>query len=219
MQLARFLFLLLATSVSAIYFDVVEGVGRCFLEELPPDTLVVGNYVNRNWDTIDPNNRNVMRASNGNPLTRLVVTTTDAGGAHVMRYEMVDKGRFAFTAMNPGEHKICIQSTSSDFNGAQRTWKIDLDFEWGEEATDYSEIAKQEHLSAIEVEVRKLNDKIRDIRKEQDYQKKLEAVARDKSESVNERVAWVSILQTAVIAAIGVFQVYRLSSVIRKRRE
>jgi len=206
-------------SVSSIYFDVVEGVGRCFLEELPPDTFVVGNYVNRNWDTIDPNNRGAVQAANGRPLTKLVVTATDAAGNQVVRHEMADRGRFAFTAMNQGEHKICIQPSTSEWNGVQRTWKTELDFEWGEEATDYSEIAKQEHLSAIEVEVRKLNDKIRDIRKEQEYQKKLEAAARDKSETVNERVAWFSILQTAVIAVIGVGQVFRLSSVIKKRRE
>jgi hypothetical protein len=39
------------------------------------------------------------------------------------------------------------------------------------QATDYEQVAKQEHLSSIEVQVRRLNDRIRDIRSEQNYQR------------------------------------------------
>jgi hypothetical protein len=57
-----------------------------------------------------------------------------------------------------------------------------LDIETGESATDYEDIAKQEHLSGslgqfwlivlvLEIEVRKLNDRLRDVRAEQNYQR------------------------------------------------
>lgn len=47
--------------------------------------------------------------------------------------------------------------------------KFFLDIEIGEGATNYEEIAKQEHLSALEIFVRRLNDRVKDIRAEQNY--------------------------------------------------
>ena len=41
----------------------------------------------------------------------------------------------------------------------------------GEMAIDYNEVAKKEHLTGVEISIRKLNDKIRDIMKEQAYQR------------------------------------------------
>jgi hypothetical protein len=35
-----------ASVSSALYFHVVEGQQRCFIEEVPGDTLIVGNYKN-----------------------------------------------------------------------------------------------------------------------------------------------------------------------------
>lgn len=102
----------------------------------------------------------------------------------------------------------------------------------GDAAQDYGEIAKQEHLSAIEVEVRKLNDKVRGVRNEQDYQKvrtcllplvahaqdlalrssqKCEEKFRDMSESTNSRVMWWSILQTVVLVMSGLWQIRNMT--------
>ena len=35
-----------ACSVHALYFHVTEGQQRCFVEEVPGDTLIVGTYKN-----------------------------------------------------------------------------------------------------------------------------------------------------------------------------
>lgn len=49
--------------------------------------------------------------------------------------------------------------------------RLDLEINVGEMAIDYNEVAKKEHLTGVEISIRKLNDKIRDIMKEQAYQR------------------------------------------------
>jgi len=90
--------------------------------------------------------------------------------------------------------------------------------DYGEAATDYTELAQHEHLSAIEVEIRKLNDKIRGIRSEQAYQREREEAFRNTSESTNARVMWWSILQTIVLLVSGVWQIQRLKAFFKLKK-
>lgn len=76
-----------------------------------------------------------------------------------------------------------------------RAQRVDLTLSVGEMAVDYTEVAKKEHLTELEVEIRKLNDKLRDIMKEVEYQRKREEEFRNTSESTNSRVQWWSIAQ------------------------
>jgi hypothetical protein len=48
MRLAATLLLaaLTARAADALYFYLAEGEARCFIEEVPPETLIVGNYKN-----------------------------------------------------------------------------------------------------------------------------------------------------------------------------
>jgi len=111
----------------------------------------------------------------------------------------------------------------------------------GEQATDYEELAKLEHLSgeslerlvgsksdqfalllvvvvmiAIEIEIRKLNDKVKMIRSEQNYQRAREEEFRDSSESINSRVLWSSILQSVLLVAVAIWQATRLKSFFKQ---
>lgn len=133
-------------------------------------------------------------------------------------HETVEEGRFAFTTLVDGEYSICLQTNTTSWYGTVRKFRFHMDFEVGEHAKDYNTIAKQEHLSAIEVEIRKLNDKIRGIRAEQDYQKKREEVFRDISESTNARVMWWSLAQTAVLLISGLWQMSRLKVFFKQKK-
>lgn len=72
---------------------------------------------------------------------------------------------------------------------------LDLSLTVGEMAINYEEVAKREHLTELEVEIRKLNDKLRDIMKEVHYQRGREEEFRATSEGTNARVQWWSIAQ------------------------
>jgi p24 family protein alpha len=117
------------------------------------------------------------------------------------------EGRIAFTSHMAGEHKICFRTSH---NQANRDLRLDVDVQQGEHAIDYDELAKMEHLTAIEVEVRKLGDRVKGIRAEQSYQRQREAEFRDLTESTNSRVLWWSIGQTTLLVVAGVYQVLRM---------
>lgn len=61
--------------------------------------------------------------------------------------------------------------------GYKRT--IDVDYDIGAEALDYSKIAKAEKLQPLELELRKLEKVVQEIWDEMEYLKKREAKMRD----------------------------------------
>lgn len=97
--------------------------------------------------------------------------------------------------------------------------KVDLSINVGEMAIDYAEVAKREHLTDLELEVRKLNDKAKDVLNEMKYQKDREARFRDTSESSNGRVMWWSLFQMAVLVVAGVWQVMYMRDFLQKKKD
>ena len=88
----------------------------------------------------------------------------------------------------------------------------------GETGIDYAEVAKREHLSELEVEMRRLNDKLKDLGKEQLYQRERELAFRATSESTAARVKWWSLFQTAVMLAAGLWQIYHLRTFLKSKK-
>jgi len=201
--------------VHGVYFDLLEGQRRCFIEEVPEDVLVLGKYVSMDHSKLNLNAQGYVEP---NHYAGIIATVTDPRSEQLLSHVMGGEGRFGFTSIVGGEHLICLATNTTSWFGQTRTFRIQLQLDIGEAAQDYSEIAKQEHLSAIEVEVRKLNDKIRQIRSEQDYQKVREERFRDTSESTNSRVMWWSIAQTIVLLAAGAYQLTNLKGFFKTKK-
>jgi hypothetical protein len=148
------------------------------------------------------------------------VEVRDPRSSLVFEHEMVESGQFGFTSSVSGEHSLCILSLSSggSYYGGARVFRVQLQLDFGDAAEDYSSIAKAEHLSAIEVEVRKLGDKLRGIRAEQDYQKLRESEYRDRSEAVNSSVLYWSIAQTLLLVGAGLLQLYLLTRFFKSKK-
>ena len=137
----------------------------------------------------------------------------------ILTHDMTQEGQFGFTSSMSGEHVICcLVSASPEYYAGSKTYRVELVLDYGEEAIDYAQLAKTEHLSAIEVEVRKLNDKLRAISHEQQYHKAREIAWRDQSESNNANVMWWSIGQTVVLVAAGLMQLYLLTKFFKSKK-
>ena len=137
----------------------------------------------------------------------------------IVTHQMTQDGQFGFTSSISGEHVICCLVSPQPYQYAgSKTYRVQLVLDYGEEAIDYAQLAKSEHLSAIEVEVRKLNDKLRAISKEQEYHKAREIAWRDQSESVNANVMWWSIAQTVVLVGAGLVQLYLLTKFFKSKK-
>jgi len=127
-------------------------------------------------------------------------------------------GSFGWTSVVGGEHSLCMSTDSVSFMGQARLFRMELSIDYGEAATDWTELAQHEHLSAIEVEIRKLNDKVRLINSEQGYQRGREESFRNTSESTNSRVMWWSIFQTIILLLSGFWQINRLKTFFKQKK-
>lgn len=65
-------------------------------------------------------------------------------------------------------------------------------------------------MSEIAAKVRDLNQKLEDIRREQQYQREREADYRDLSETTNSRAVWYSIAQIVVLLVTCTWQLRHL---------
>jgi hypothetical protein len=196
---------------------------------VPKDTLVLSTY--RCPDVVNDHEPEVK------------VTVKEAHTNNVIVDQNIHKeGKFVFTSHVGGEHQICFSTVSKSFFGGSGKrhvrlnsfflpsahqhsdciWncvqRVHLRIDMGEAAVDYDAVAKTEHLSAIEIEVRKLIDKLSQIRQETVYQREREEEFRNTSESTNARIAWFSLGETLLLVFSGLYQVFHLKTFFKGKK-
>jgi len=208
--------------VSGTYFKLAEKQQRCFIEEVPTNFVVLGKYnayeISGEARAQQPHFRGAPAGTLANSVPAkedglgIRITVKDPEGNPFTEKTGGLAGRFAFTSRVGGEYVICVQTNTSRWFGSARQLAFHLDLVNGVQANDYDEIARVEHLSSIEVSLRRLNDRVAVIRAEQSYQRAREAAFRDLSEEINERVAWWSLCQILILVGAGMWQIYHLRS-------
>jgi len=209
--LGSILFLVFLHFGSALYFHIGETERKCFIEEVPDETLVVGNY---KCQLFDPNTGGFMPSS---PGIGMHVEIRDPEDKVILSKVYSSEGRFSFTSHHPGEHVICLYSNSSRwFAGGQL--RVHLDIQVGEHAIDYQNVAQKEKLSELQLRIRQLMDQVEQITKEQNYQRYREERFRSTSESTYSRVLWWSLGQTAILITMGIWQMRHLKSFFEAKK-
>ena len=179
-----------------------------FLRTVPEDTAVQASYANLDRDMLGV-------GSDGHPTT-IHVTVTDPDKQVVLSHEAQRKGVVAWTSSKEGEHVVCVSVQNNNKSG--RKFRFGMTFKQGKTEKDYATMAKQEHLSAIIVEIRKLSDRVVARQQEQEYQRHLEEKFRDESEAMNVKVIYWSIFQLVVVLGSSAFQIYRLRSFFKTKK-
>ncbi len=87
--------------------------------------------------------------------------------------------------------------------------RMHLDIVIGDAKPDHSE-TNRGHVTDLAERVRQLNAKVRDIRREQQFQREREAEFRNLSEQVNTRAVYWSALQFVVLIATCTWQLRHL---------
>jgi hypothetical protein len=144
------------------------------------------------------------------PSTGIRIAVSDPAGKVILSKMAADAGRFAFTSQVGGDHRICLVTNTTHWFAPNQKLKFHLKLDVGDSAIDYAAVAKKEHLTALEVSVRKLNDRVKMLIAEQDYQHQREMEFRDLSESTNARVLWWSLAQTTLLLVSGIWQIRHL---------
>jgi hypothetical protein len=190
---------------SGLYFHLGETEKKCFIEDIPEDTMVVGKYKVELFDRLQ--NRYLptisgfgMRVDVKDPTSNIFLSRVYAA-----------EGRFTFTSHMAGEHVICLYSNSTAWFGGSQL-RIHLDLRVGEHTNDYTEIAAKDKLTELQLRMRQLLDQVGQISKEQNYQRTREERFRQTSESTNQRVLWWAVAQTLIFLIIGFGQMRHLKS-------
>ncbi|KAK7755995.1 emp24p/erv25p-related protein [Diatrype stigma] len=210
--------LLLSTVAQALYFYIDGTQPKCFFEDLPKGTLVVGHYEAQEWDD------NVRGWAKHDGISIYISVDELFDNDHrVVSQRGSASGKFTFSAAEAGEHRICFTPSSSS---GRQNWlsvlspnggiKLQLDLAIGE--TSEIESSDKTKLEDLVTRVRDLNSRLQDIRREQVFQREREAEFRDQSETTNSRVVRWMVIQLIVLGATCAWQLSHLRSFFIKQK-
>ncbi|KAG6896267.1 hypothetical protein C0993_008607, partial [Termitomyces sp. T159_Od127] len=193
--------LLLAVSARALHFYLDANQKRCFIEELPTDTVVEGTYRALEWS-------DAAHAYATNPELGIIVEVVESEHGDVLvKTTGPPEGKFTFTSHDAGDHSICLATNYTSWFSHTHI-RLYLDIVVGTTKPDVEQ--DRTHVSGLAAKVRDLNLKLEDIRREQQYQREREADYRDLSEATNARAVWYSIAQIIVLVATCAWQLRHL---------
>ncbi|OJD18892.1 hypothetical protein AJ78_01147 [Emergomyces pasteurianus Ep9510] len=206
--------LTLSTPVHSLYFYIQPRQQKCFFEELPHGTLIVGTYKAE----VFKQETNSYTSDPGLTLTITVDETFD-NDHRVVFQRGGDNGRFTFSAADAGQHKLCFTPDT----GAASGWlsgpsavKLTIDMAIGE--TSKIESEDKSKMEDMAERVKHLNSRLQDIRREQVFQREREAVFRDQSEATNARVVRWTLMQIALLSITCAWQLSHLRSFFIKQK-
>jgi len=196
-----------------VYFFIGEKEKKCFIEELPEDTMVVAKY---NAMLYDKKTNDYVGSS---PGMGMHVEVRDPDGKIILSKTYGSEGSFTFTTHTPGEQQICIHSNSSKWSlFAGGKIRVHLNIQIGEHTNNYSEIAAKDKLTELQLRVRQLLDQMDQIQKEQSYQRIRETRFRATSENTNRRVLYWSVGQFLVLVIAGIWQMKHLKGFFEAKK-
>jgi len=201
--------LCLVTYANALHFYLDANQKRCFIEELPSDTVVEGHYKALEWS--QEQNKYVE-----NPELNIVVEVTEQPSGHVVvKTNAPLDGKFTFTSHESGDHAICLSTNYASWF-AHTHIRMSIQIAVGATRPDVEK--DRSHISELASKVRDLNIKVEDVRREQQYQRERERDFRDTSELTNSRAVWYSLAQIGVLLATCLWQMRHLKEFFQDRK-
>lgn len=176
-----------------MYFYIENASPKCFYEELPKDTLVVG--LSPGWPSpfiyMSPLISNLPLSGHykaeqynaasssfavSNDLSVVVTVDETFDNDHrVVSTKGGSTGKFTFSAADSGDHRICFTPShpgaSGWLSGGQLAGGIKLTLDMAIGETSMIESTDKGKISEIVQKVRDLNARLQDIRREQVFQR------------------------------------------------
>jgi hypothetical protein len=190
--------------------------GKCFGVELASPDLIHVSYHLLDFEVLNENSK-----------VQFVVGNLDGAPEQVTYHGQGKLGDFSHKAATAGQKQICVSVISNlpagdpqaqlATGGAapQRMW---LDIQIADEAVDYEDVANQEHLTKIELEMRKLNNHVKNVADQVSYREKRENQFMTTNASSQSRLMWWCLFEVAILVFISVVQLFGLKSMYRKKK-
>ncbi|KAG0346257.1 emp24p/erv25p- protein [Podila humilis] len=189
--IALLVLLSILPSVFGLYFYLEGSEQKCFLEELPKETMVTGDYTAEEWS--EEHKRFIVNKD----IVLEIVVELMPSGERVYSHKLAPSGRFQFTSTDAGQHAICLfTSTAGWFSSTKLKTTLDLQIR---DMLDEASELPDGSIGEMAQRVRDLNQKVGEIRREQWYLRDHEKNFRDKSESTNSHAVTWTIVQLVVL--------------------
>uniref|UniRef100_A0A3Q3VSH8 GOLD domain-containing protein n=1 Tax=Mola mola TaxID=94237 RepID=A0A3Q3VSH8_MOLML len=173
-------------SISSLHFHFGDGEWRCFTEEIPADTTLIGEVYRTRWDGDHGDEDPAANHDLG-----VFVEAKDPDDELALSRRYGSEGTFTFTARKAGRHQICLQPRSSQRPlSAGGPLTLQLVIHAGKATNNYAQIAADTQLTEMQLRVRQLARQVQRILRELHYQRLREKRFRDVSHSTNMWIYW-----------------------------
>lgn len=210
------------------HYYASHGSRKCFYKDLTQGTVLVGRYRIEIWD-LDTNSYITPR-DKIDTGTLIDVEEVFDSDHRVVHQRGLASGQFTFGALASGEHRICITPKSFykkkwlDGGGGNPNAFKDSKFDEARVTlnfliTDGTALdGPRKVYRSLEASVGVLNDKMVDIRREQQFIREKESQFRDLSERTNERVVRWLVIQLGALLIACIFQLIKLQTFFVKEK-
>jgi hypothetical protein len=202
------------TFVNGLSFHMGETEKKCFIEDLPEDTLLTGRYKLELWNE---QTRSYIAAASSSGLGVLVDAANPFGESILHRLYSAE-GRFTFSSRDAGEHVVCLHTNSSAWFGGSLKLRVNLEFITGESGNSDDTEKHQAKLTDLHLRIKQLLEQVHSVTKEQNYQRQREERFRHLSESTSSRVFWWSFVQVSALLLVGLWQARHLRSFFEAKK-
>jgi len=160
-------------------------------------------------------------ASGNDQRVDVEIKEREGGNVYLNKKHIDGETRLAVTAQREDDVGVCFKNTLDQSAASKSRGRhvriVDLDVDIGADAVDYNAIANQDGLSALEVEMRKLEGVVSEIMDELGYLKERESRFTSTNESTNVRVQNFSLFTLFALICLGVWQILHLRAFFRRK--
>ncbi|XP_074283076.1 transmembrane emp24 domain-containing protein p24delta9-like [Silene latifolia] len=189
----------------SVRFDLPSGSKKCITEDIKRNSMTVGKYT-------------IVNPIEGRPLPdsyHISVRVTSPLG-HNYHYKVAaDTGTFAFTTANTGDYLTCFWAPYYN-----PPFKVSIEFEWkvGIDAKNWHNVARKGQVDLLDIELRRLYDKVKSIHDEMFYLREREAEMQKLNRSTKSNMAIFSLFSILIVVFVAALQLcYLKEYFIRKK--
>ncbi|EKX47513.1 hypothetical protein GUITHDRAFT_137302 [Guillardia theta CCMP2712] len=199
---------------SAVYIKLREKQTKCFIENIVKNEVVLLIYRSPDQAALPANEAAVQN------FVGVKLVASSASGT-VFESKLDKEGRLAFTSSEDGDHNLCFRlflsfvlaalalySTltrmgSIDGQTLGQDFRVYIQIQLGTAGENNDALLRRDHLSSMELRVRKLSDEISRVQEQQRYFKQRESRFYETTKSTHERAQWCSIMQIVAMIVIS----------------
>mmetsp|Transcript_7755 Transcript_7755/g.26173 ORF Transcript_7755/g.26173 Transcript_7755/m.26173 type:complete len:223 (-) Transcript_7755:351-1019(-) len=178
---------------SAVYIKLREKQTKCFIENIVKNEVVLLIYRSPDQAALPANEAAVQN------FVGVKLVASSASGT-VFESKLDKEGRLAFTSSEDGDHNLCF---SIDGQTLGQDFRVYIQIQLGTAGENNDALLRRDHLSSMELRVRKLSDEISRVQEQQRYFKQRESRFYETTKSTHERAQWCSIMQIVAMIVIS----------------